>query len=278
MTGRKWAVGVAIAALAIGGCATAQEPPATAAAKPAGENSFEVPRATAYLEVTKWPDWTGIWYPDWTLLFAGRERAAPKWNAETQKRADAYQELIKETGPSQAAQAQCLPPGLPGVMQQPFPIEFYYTPGRINIFTEAYSQVRRVYMDQDPPEDPDLFFNGNSVGHWEGDTLVIDTNGLSPSTFMAPGINHTENSRLRERIYLQAPGQMIDEMTFTNPDLLAEPFVTKVAYKLDNDFPIREYVCAENNHLRSDGHGANIDLGDLDDEGGEEDPFAGTEN
>jgi hypothetical protein len=121
---------------------------------------------------------------------------------------------------------------------------------------------------------PDLFFLGNSVGHWEGDTLVVDTVGLSPQTNLVPGLAHTEKSTLRERIYLHAPGQMVIEMTFTNPDLLAEPFATKIAYKLDNSFPMREYVCAENNRLRTDGHGANIDLG-LEEEG--EDPFAGTE-
>jgi hypothetical protein len=67
---------------------------------------------------------------------------------------------------------------------------------------------------------------------------------------------------------------MIDEMTITNPDVLTEPFVVRIAYKLDNEFPIREYVCAENNRLTTDGHGANIDLG-LEEEG---DPFAGIED
>lgn len=277
MTVSKWAGGMAAAALAMSGCASAQE--TAPAAKPAAPaQPYSPPRALSYQEVTAWPDWTGIWYPDWSLLFAGRERAAPKWNAATQKRVDEYNESIKETGPSQEHQAQCLPPGLPGGMQQPFPIEFYYTPGRINIFTEAYSQVRRVYMGKQLPEDPDLFYNGNSVGHWEGDTLVIDTNGLSPNTYIAPGIGHTDKSVVHERIWLQAPGQMIDEMTFTNPDLLAEPFVVRTAYKLDNDYPIREYVCSENNRLRSDGHGANIDLGFDEEEGGSEDPFAGTDD
>ena len=79
---------------------------------------------------------------------------------------------------------------------------------------------------------------------------------------------------VRERIFLQAPGQLIDEMTITDPEVLTEPFVVRVAFKLDNEFPMREYVCAENNRLTSDGHGANIDL-QLEDE---EDPFAGLES
>ena len=246
-----------------------------AAQEAAAAGSYQVPDATSYAEVTQWPDWTGVWYPDWTLLFAGRERAAPKFTPAAQATMDAYQESIREDGPNQEAQAMCLPPGLPGTMQQPYPIEFVYSPGRVTVLTEAYQQVRRIYVDGRPlPEDPDLFFLGNSVGHWEGDVLVVDTVGLSPQTNLVPGLAHTENSKLRERIYLQAPGQMIVEMTFTNPDLLTEPFSTRIAYKLDNSFPIREYVCAENNRLTTDGHGANIDLG-LEEEG--EDPFAGTD-
>lgn len=238
--------------------------------------SYAAPDAAAYAEVAAWPDWTGVWYPDWTLLFAGRERAAPKLTPAAQARMDAYQASIRENGPNQEAQAMCLPPGLPGTMQQPYPIEFVYSPGRVTILTEAYQQVRRIYVDGRPlPEDPDLFFLGNSVGRWDGDVLVVDTVGLSPQTNLVPGLAHTENSTLRERIYLQAPGQMIVEMTFTNPDLLTEPFSTRIAYKLDNAFPMREYVCAENNRLRTDGHGANIDLGLEEEEG--EDPFAGTE-
>jgi hypothetical protein len=267
MTGRTHlCAGAALLALAAG-AAQAQEQPA--------ESSFDVPPAMAYRQVAEWPDWTGVWYPDWTLLFAGRERASPKLTPQAQANFDAYQESIRENGPNQEAQALCLPPGIPGVMQQPYPIEILYSPDRVTVLTEAYQQARRIYLDGRPlPEDPDLFFNGNSVGRWEGNTLLIDTVGLSPQTNIAPGIAHTEKSRISERIFLQAPGQMIDEMTITNPDVLTEPFVVRIAYKLDNEFPIREYVCAENNRLTTDGHGANIDLG-LEEE---EDPFAGLED
>ena len=267
MTGRNHLLaGAALLALVTGQAQAQQASP---------EGTFEIPRATAYQQVTAWPDWTGVWYPDWSLLFSGRERASPKLTPEAQAAFDAYQESIRENGPNQEAQAMCLPPGIPGVMQQPYPIEILYSPGRVTVLTEAYQQARRIYLDgRLLPEDPDLFFNGNSVGRWEGDALLIDTVGLSPQTNIAPGIPHTEKSRISERIFLQAPGQMIDEMTITNPDVLTEPFVVRIAYKLDNEFPIREYVCAENNRLTTDGHGANIDLG-LEEE---DDPFAGLED
>lgn len=247
-------------------CAAALPVATGAGAQEAGD--YTPPRAAAYEQVTDWPDWTGVWYPDWTLLFANRGQP-PVLTAEGQAQLDAYNARIAETGPDQSAQAQCLPPGLPGTMQQPYPIEILFSPDRVTLLTEAYQQTRRIYLDQDLPEEPDLFFVGNSVGHWEGDVLHIQTVGLHPETNLVAGVKHTEESRIDERIFLQAPGELIVEMTFTNPELLAEPYVARIAYRLDNEFPIREYVCAENNRLMQGEDGANIDLGL--DEG--DDPF-----
>jgi hypothetical protein len=244
------------------GAAVALSVPASA------EEVYSPGRATAYSEVLDLPDWTGIWYPDWGRLF-GERAIPPKLTPEAQEAYDAYQESIRENGPNQEAQAQCLPPGIPGVMQQPYPIEILYSPGRVTIITEAYEQIRRIYTDgRKLPEDPDLFFNGNSVGFWEDDILVVDTVGLHPETNIAVGIKHTEASHVHEHIYMPGPGELVIEYTITNPEVLAEPYRTKIAYKLDNEFPLREYVCAENNRLQSGENGANIDLGfdHLDDE------------
>lgn len=252
------------AALLLAIPAGAQDPAAAASAP------YKPPRATGYQEALALPDWTGIWYPDWAALFSDRARP-PALTPAAQAKFDAYQKSVAETGPNQEQQVKCLPPGLPGLMQQPYPIEILFSPGRVTIFTEAYEQARRIYTDGRPlPAEPDLFFNGNSIGRWDGDVLRITTVGLHPSTVIAPGINHSEQARIDERIWLEKEGQLIDEMTFTDPEVLAQPHVVKVVYKLDNAFPIREWVCSENNRLVSDGHGANIDLG-LDEEG--EDPF-----
>lgn len=248
---------------------------ALALAAPAMAAGETTPRATAYQEVTKLPDWTGIWYPDWGALFGGRAAAKPQLTPTAQAAYDKYLADTKENGPDQYAQAHCLPPGLPGLMQQPYPIEILYSPGRVTILTEAYAQARRVYTDgRKLPAEPDLFYNGNSIGHWEGDTLVIESTGFNLSTLIAPGIKHSEKMRVDEKIWLEKPGQLIDEMTITDPEVLTAPFVTRVAYKLDNSFPIREYVCSENNHLTTGENGANIDLGLESDETVSDDPFA----
>ncbi|WP_305097664.1 hypothetical protein [Croceibacterium aestuarii] len=260
MIGRKYLLaGAALLTTGPGGALSAQEP----------NKDFTVPRATEYQQVVQWPDWTGVWYPDWSKLFANRGKPmvlTPK----AQAKLDAFNAKYKEGGPPLYAQAHCLPPGMPGMMQQPYPIEFLYSPDRVTIITEAYEQVRRVYLGQKLPEDPDLFFKGNSVGHWEGDTLIVDSNGFSLLTTIAPGVEHSAKMTTHERFYLTAPGQMVDEITIEDPEVLMEPYVTKVAFKLDNSFPMREYVCAENNRLESGDGGANIDL-KLDDK---DDPFA----
>lgn len=235
------------------------------------QEAYAPPRAADYGAVASLPDWSGIWYPDWTQLFSTRG-ARPVLTERGAQILDAYNESIRENGPNQEAQAQCLPPGLPGLMQQPYPIEILFSPGRVTILTEAYAQARRIYTDGRPlPEDFDLFYSGNSVGFWDGDMLVIDTNGLHPRTNIVPGLPHTEASRVHEHIWRADETHLFIEFTITNPELLAQPYVTRVAYKLDNEFPIREYVCSENNRLQSGENGANIDLGfeHLD----EEDPF-----
>ena len=227
-----------------------------------------IPRASAYLETVMLPDWTGSWYPDWGALFS--ERSGPaQLTPAAQAEYDDYLARTAEGGPDQYLQANCIPPGMPGVLQQPYPIEILYSPGRVTILTEAYQQPIRIYTDGRPlPEDPDLFFNGNIVGHWEGDTLVFEGVGFNLLTNIQPGIGHSEQLRIEGRIGLRNPELLVIEMTLTDPEVLAEPFVTKVAFNPDT-FPLREWVCAENNRLRSHEGGANIDLG-LD----EDDPFA----
>ena len=157
------------------------------------------------------------------------------------------------------------------IMRQPYPIEFLFTPGRVTIFAETYSQARRIYTDgRTLPEDPDFLFNGSSVGRWDGDTLIVDTVGFSPVTEISPGIPHSEAMRIHERIWLESPTSLRIETTITDPEVLAEPFVQQATYRKEPTWNIREYVCEENNRLTDAEGGANIDL-DL--EYDPEDPF-----
>ena len=83
---------------------------------------------------------------------------------------------------------------MPGIMTQPYPMEFLFTPGKVTIMIEAYSQWRQIFTDgRKHPEDPDLTFNGHSIGHWEGDTLVVDTVGFTTDTALG-GFRHASTA------------------------------------------------------------------------------------
>ena len=144
--------------------------------------------------------------------------------------------------------ANCVPPGLPGIMTQPYPIEFLYNPGKIVIVIEAFMQFRHVYMDgRAHPEDPDPTYMGHSTGHWEGDTLVIESVGFNDDVRIDRSYPHSDQMRIVERIRRVDKDWMQIETTTIDPEALAEPFVTTYWYKhLDDE--IREYICLENNH------------------------------
>ena len=231
------------------------------------------PRAAQYSEVTGWPDFTGVWEPDWSLLFGrnGRRPANPALTPEAAATLAAFRERQAREGVDQYLQANCIPPGMPAIMRQPYPIEFLYSPGRVTVFAETYSQARRIYVGgQSLPDDPDPLFNGTSVGHWEGDMLVVDTVGFNPLVTYLAGIQPSDEMRIHEHFWLAGPDTLMLETTITDPANLARPFVQLLAYKRQRDWQIREYVCEENNRLTSEEGGANIDLGFESEEG---DPF-----
>ena len=229
----------------------------------------EVGRATAYSEVTQWPDWSGVWSPGVSAA-ARSTPTPPRLTPAAQARLDAF-EAGKARGENlQTQAANCVPNGMPGIMRLPYPIEFVYSPGRVNILIETYSEVRRIYVGgRPPPEDPDPFFNGHSIGRWEGDTLVVDTVGISPQVSVIPGLRATELTSFRERITRLSHDSLVDEITITDPTLVAEPYVMVQNYTLQPSWEMREYVCQENNRDAADAAGRpSMDLGDPND------PFA----
>ncbi len=96
----------------------------------------------------------------------------------------------------------CVPYGMPRMMAvATYPVEILQTPGQITIVTEAFSEVRRVFMDQPqlPIDEVPPGYYGHSVGRWEGDTLVIDTVGIKESVPGYQNIPHSDQMRITER-------------------------------------------------------------------------------
>ena len=152
--------------------------------------------------------------------------------------------------------ANCLPPGMPGIMGQPYPMEFLLTPGKVTIVIEAYTQVRHIYTDgRTLPADPDPKFFGTSVGRWEGDTLVVDTVGFSPLTQLTTNTPHSEKMRITERFRLTSPDVMTIETTVTDPEALVAPWTSSRTLIRHRDWTVSEYICEENNRNYVDATG-----------------------
>ena len=166
------------------------------------------------------------------------------------------------SNPEDSQTANCLPPGMPGIMGQPYPMEFLLTPGQVTILIEAYNQIRHIYTDgRKLPADPDPTFHGTSVGRWDGDTLVVDTVGFSPSTQIANGVPHGDKMRILERFRLADPDTMTIETTITDPDALTIPYTTSRTLRRHRDWTLAEYICEENNRNSVDENGkARINL------------------
>jgi hypothetical protein len=154
----------------------------------------------------------------------------------------------EKSPPEDNTTANCLPPGMPGIMGQPYPMEFLLTPGKVTIVIEAYTQVRHINTDGRPlPQDPDPKFFGTSVGHWEGGTLVAETVGFSDHVQLARGVPHGDKMKIVERFRLTDRDTMNIETTITDPVALAAPYTTVNTLKRHRDWTISEYICEENN-------------------------------
>jgi hypothetical protein len=104
----------------------------------------------------------------------------------------------------------CQPPSIIYSMQGPFPIEIYQGRDLVVIKMEYFDVVRVIHLSQDAhPEDIPSTVSGHSIGHWEGDTLVVDTVAIKASTFLNNGLDHTEGMHLIEHFRLSEDGQKL---------------------------------------------------------------------
>jgi hypothetical protein len=182
-------------------------------------------------------------------------KPAMKLKPEYKARLDAWNKG-KERGENQQTEAaNCVPPGLPGIMTQPYPIEFLYQPGKVVMLTEAYMQFRHIFTDgRAHPADPDPAFYGHSTGKWEDDTLVIDSVGFNASTLLAAGVPHSDQLRIVERVRRVDPDWMEIETTLHDPVVFEEPYTSVSSYRHLDD-SLREYICLENNRDGADEKG-----------------------
>jgi hypothetical protein len=204
------------------------------------------PQGDTWDSIAKLPDFGGLWEVGGGPRGGGDTPVlTPAYQARWQQYRDASARGEIEDGPT----ANCVPNGMPSIMTQPYPIEILFTPGKVTILIEAYAQWRQIFTDgREHPEDPDLTFNGHSIGHWEGETLVVDTVGFTTDTFMGgAGMPHSEKMHIVERFKLAEPDRLEIQTTIDDAEALTKPFTRTASYGRHRDWTLAEYVCQQNN-------------------------------
>jgi len=146
----------------------------------------------------------------------------------------------------------CLPPGVPRMMNTPFPMQIYQLPDRIMQVYEGGAHMWRViYTDgrkHTPADQWNPTYLGESIGHWEGDTMVVDVTGFNDKSWLdAAGHPHTEQLHVVERYTRTKEDNMHYEATIDDPGTYAKPWTTGWNVKWVPNWELYEYVCQENN-------------------------------
>ena len=145
--------------------------------------------------------------------------------------------------------SQCLPAGLPRtVMLGLFPQQIVQTPTQIIMLYEYMNVFRVIPLNAKHPDDVIPSYTGNSVGRWDGDTLVVDVTGFNDKTWLAgTGTFHTEALHVTERFTRIDKDQINYEVTMEDPNVLTKPWTLRSTLMLREGTRLEEYVCAENN-------------------------------
>ena len=143
---------------------------------------------------------------------------------------------------------QCLPPGTPRIYLQPFPFQMVQTPKEILMIFEYDHTVRQIFMDgRAHPEDITPTYMGNSIGKWDGDTLVVDTVGFNDKTWLdRDGHPHSDQLHVIERFHRVDRDNMTIDINIEDPKVLVKPWKTQLNFQLKPDWDIMELVCTDN--------------------------------
>ena len=180
----------------------------------------------------------------------GRPDNAPKLTPEYLARWEVIRKSRMAGSPEYDPNVRCVSGGMPNMMSMTYGMEIQQTKDRITIYGELNDVYRRIYLDGRKPsakvlDDPT--FAGYSTGHWEGDTLVVDTVAIREDALFDTFSPHSDQFTVRERIRFLSPDVLEDQFTDMDPKALVEPFHSVRTYRKaapPND-ELREFSCAE---------------------------------
>ena len=230
-------------------------------------NGYSGPQGDTWASIAQLPDWSGTFALDLAgHLSSGR---ASQNGSDPDGKAVAlavpltpkyfYLRAHDTENGKQPALASCLPAGVPGVMLHTLEMEFLFTPGRVTMLFEE-GEVRRIFTNRTthmPLGDLDDSYEGDSIGHWEGKTLVVDTVGFPKGALFQNGLlTATIDTHYVERIFLRDHEHIEIDATLTDPAIFYKPYTTKLIYERQDGITMSEPACAQTARE----HGNYIDL------------------
>jgi hypothetical protein len=194
------------------------------------------------------PDLSGLWTtkPGYTGNLARDlkpgEVSFQPWASEVYKHR-------QQTQGKDDPQAYCVLSGVPREHVVPYPFKILNSQGMIVILYEALHSYRQIFMDgRKLPKDPNPTWMGYSVGHWEGDTLVVDVTGFNDKTWLGPvGTFHSEALHVTERYTRINKDRINYDVTMEDPNVFTKPWTIHSSMMLREGTRLYEYPCAENN-------------------------------
>jgi len=144
-------------------------------------------------------------------------------------------------------EASCKMVGVPRIMYMPYPLQIVQTPRQIAILSEYVHAVRNIYLDSAHPEDPiQPYWMGDSRGHWEGDTLIVDSVNFTDQTwFDRSGNFHSDALHVVERFTRTGPDHLLYEVTIEDPAVFTEPWQIRMPLyrRVEDGVRLLEYEC-----------------------------------
>ena len=204
------------------------------------------------------PDWTGVWTREASPFFWDPDQTSTT-SMPTAKLTPPFEKRLREKldainkGIEFDPLSNCEPAGMPRWMVEPFLREWIVTPQETYLVNEMQNEMRRVYTDgRDHPSAADAYplWEGDSIGFWDGDKLVIHTAQMRAGQYQRIQPYYTEQVETVEIWHKTAADTMSVDIWSYDPPALAEPWYTKQVYKklsnADFSLRIRYWDCGEN--------------------------------
>lgn len=195
------------------------------------------------------PDLSGTWAPSATGVIdlrapgLGAPPTAPverpsfqRWALEKRKRIGPFENATPAL--------RCEPVGVVRILTNPYPIQIVQTPTIVVILSELSTTYRRIWIDGRPhQQDSDPLFNGDAIGHWEGDTLVVSVKALDVHQWVGEGFFISDVAHITERFRRPDSNTLLYQYTVDDPKVLTKPWTSAERRLTVAQSPMVEYYC-----------------------------------